>query len=108
KTTSAGPSEVPSLTCFAPSRVEKGRAYRRRSGQRHELEQVVAPVVERRLGHHQYPLRCKGFDELHVVADQHHGAPPCRERSPDGPPRGRIELVGRLVEEDQVATPRDQ
>src|SRR5438067_5018298 len=78
------------------------------SGESYEVEQVVAPPVDIAVGHEQHPVRAQLFDEAGVVAHQHHRAGPGTERLADGLPRRRVEVVGGLVEEQEVVLAGNQ
>ena len=47
-------------------------------------------------------------DELDVVAHDEHRTGPCGQGLGDGRPRGRVEIVGGLVEEHEVPASRDE
>src|SRR5712691_1591515 len=89
------------------------RAYRRRlagigSSERHELEQVVLPEVERPIRHQQDPLWGEGLHELDVVAHDHHRTGPSAQRLRDRRARGRVQVVSGLVEQQQILAPGDE
>ena len=66
---------------------------------RDQVEQVVVPVVEGAVGKEERDVRRERVDEFGVVAHQHDGAGPRRERGADRGARRWVEVVGGLVEQ---------
>ncbi len=71
-------------------------------GELDEVEVVVGPEVQRALRHHQDLVGREVADEVGVVAHEHDRARPVPQALGDGDPRAGVEVVGGLVEEEQV------
>src|SRR5690348_2697825 len=69
---------------------------------RHHVEEVLFPVVEPAFRHEQHAARLQSLDELGVVAHDHHRPRPCRQGRRHAPARRWIQVVRRLVQEQQV------
>src|SRR5689334_12977292 len=80
----------------------------RASGEFDEVGEVVRPVVEDAVGHEQHPVRGELGDELNVVAHDHHRALPVAQRGADGGARRGVEVVRRLVEQQEIVPPGDE
>ena len=74
----------------------------------HQVKQVVAPVVERAVGKQERDVGRERVDEFCVVAHQHDGTGPRRQRGADRGARWWVEVVGGLVEQQQVVTTGDE
>src|SRR5260370_1520801 len=74
----------------------------------HDVEELGVPVVDSSFGHEQDATRLQRFDELRLTADDHHLPRPLRHRLCDARSRGWVEVVGRLVEQQEVVAPGDQ
>jgi hypothetical protein len=69
---------------------------------------ILVPVIHLAVGHQQHPMRLQLLHELDVVADDDHAARPTRQRRRDGRSRRWIEVVRRLVQEQEVPPPGHQ
>src|SRR5262245_46330275 len=67
-----------------------------------EVEEVVRPTIDDGVGHQQHAVGCELQHELNIVADQQHRALPAAQGGTDGRARWRVEVVRRLVEQQQV------
>ena len=71
--------------------------------------EVVGPVVDDAVGHQEHPVRARARStNSGVVAHEHHRALPRAQRGADRGARRRIEVVGGLVEQQQVVVAGDE
>ena len=108
-----GPVRSSSILSRSVARV--GREHSRRaasadavgSGERDQVQEVLAPVVRGRRRASSAPAAgASASHELRVVAHDHHRARPVLQRLGDRGARRRIEVVRRLVEQQQVLAAR--
>src|SRR5436853_2249093 len=87
------PMTPPKASSFCMSRTLR---------ERHQVEEVVAPPVDVAVGHQEDTVGLQLFDEAGVVAHEHHRARPRAQGLADGLAGRRVEVVGGLVEQEQV------
>ena len=86
--------DFPYVPCFGRARAERGAA--------------VAGGQEGAVGHEQHPVGRQGPHELDVVAHDYHGPGPAGEGLAGGGARRWVEVVGGLVEQQQVVATGDE
>ena len=96
RNSAATPRPVSATTIFSPL------------GQRDDVEKILFPVVDATFGHKEDAARLQRLNELGVVADDDHRSGPRRQRERHARARGRVEVVGRLVEEQQIVPAGDE
>src|SRR5215218_7034880 len=73
-----------------------------------QVQVVLGPDVEGAVGHEQDPVGLQALHERGIVADQDHRAPVGLEGRADGLDRLDVQVVGGLVQEQDVVAAKDQ